>query len=584
MADLDHLPLGARVALAVAVGAALWGAAWRFGFHQRAATLVVYNAHDAPLQAWVGEWSGTVPPRGQARLDGVASGVLSVEVRAEDGRVVDGGQVSFEAHPGGVAVLNLNGRGLLARRTVRYVADDAVPRPAAPPPPTLLDPRRLLDASEADFVLERLPASRDFDPGARYADAVVVEDLGLELPLSDQVGLLIDHGLADAAPDLVRAELEVDPDDVEALSLAPRVLDLSGEAGLAFAADLRERAPTSVEVHRFYQDVAGPARGGALIEEYAARAAAHPDDAAAVYLHARLLPTDHPAAAAGFARAADLDPALAPARLALGQLALLSGDAATAEPHLAAYAASGRAAADAALDGRLRAARLAGAPAWGAETQGLLAQAHASGVSAYRLLSLEALLRAADPAEPLAPLLALGAGVTFEPAGEAPTGPGVEARWSRAFARGDEQAARSALDALPAAPELAPARLLQALADGDPVATDARITADAAALRAGGVHTALLAAAWATARGLPQAAELRAAASAPGGSGSPQWVLEGGDPRADPRWATVVPSLRPIGLWAAALMADGRGDAALAAELRARARAWALPAELPPPP
>lgn len=389
---LAHAPLppvarGARVfASVVAAGLVLVAAG--FAVLDRTHTsLLLYNGHDVPLQAVIGEQVVEVPPHGTHEAGRFrATGALGVSARLTDGTVIEEQTIELGETAGSTVVWNMNQRGLLELGTVRYSQGSD----SEPPEAEFLGAKSVFVIDDVDYLFEDPPAEIELPKYAKHTDRLVLGDAGAEAALRDQVRFLHAQGLREQAAIIVRAELDAHPNDRAALELSPQVLSSAQELH-DHSAQLRERAPDEVEVHRYYQNVR-PDQREALLAEYATLLEAHRDSPMHWYLHGRLLPDGDPRAMAAFQQALLLDPEFSYAHLAIGHQLLRDGQARAAADALAKFATDAEAALQV-LNTRLRALHLASGDRWNPEVAEAFTSAESLGVAPSEIVLRRLLIR-----------------------------------------------------------------------------------------------------------------------------------------------------------------------------------------------
>lgn len=147
-----------------------------------------------------------------------------------------------------------------------------------------------------------------------------------DLSPQERVTALLDEQEAEAAVELVRAQLTADPSREAGILLPFLSMVGDSESALEFVEERLEARPVLVEWHRHYQ-VLKPmlAPDADLLAEYKARTEKEPENADLLYLYARLLP-DGPEQQEVFAESTKLSPPSAYGFHALAYDAWVHGD------------------------------------------------------------------------------------------------------------------------------------------------------------------------------------------------------------------------------------------------------------------
>jgi hypothetical protein len=510
--------------------------------------IVVHNPYDGPIQVEIAGEGTRLAPHKTFRRKVNKPGPVEVRATTVDGAVIDARTLQPARQLTGVTIWNPGGRGLYFVEEITYGKDSNTE-------PYLLPLEPALDVA-AKWAFETPPDTMRVDNGRRSASYDLVEcvfDTPPSVPTIDlQATWLDDRELGVWVVPLAEAERNAAPDNTAALEL----LDarLSPVDALQRWADSLQRAPDAPAVRQVWSSIA-PDRTLVRTE---ALARAQDGTALSLALWARVA-VDPAVALDAATRAAEADPALRVAWIALAEARSRSGDAAGADAAWLEVAASQP---EIGERERMRLARRRG---------------EAPDVVALLLSNVEerpwfvAQSRAAAGA-PLAELLA--------------DYPEPEDGWARAIlARigGDAERARTELDNLrpsaPSGPLLREAILVE-LGDSGTPTNLARLLAQPDP--AVGAAVARLAAAVSRAHGLPLASGWAHAADLRGDGGPSFAELLELDQAAEPPSALNGWALRhhPYAAFALSFLAEARGDIPARDAWLAVYRDTALPVEL----
>lgn len=332
----------AAAAMLAFVGNAVWAS--------RHVDVVAYNGHDRPLVVHVGDDVHTIGAHAAWTFEGVPAGPTAFAALV-DGRTIDAFEADLAGRSRETVVYDVNGRGALTLDWVRYGDGD-------PPDGRLLPPDRLQFLPAVDHVFTEAPYSKELMAGA-YVDVSVLGGADDVAPFADIVHAFYrEHGV-DAAIEVLLADLEVRPDNPEAVDVAWQLF-MYDDIKERLAQAWRERQPESVHAHRLWQEAHLGEEG--VREAYHALLEQHPDSPMHLYLYSRLLQEGAPEAAALLERAIAIDPAYALAWTSLGFQLACAGRLPEAADAYARYAELDEAGAQQVLTERLRVARLLGQP------------------------------------------------------------------------------------------------------------------------------------------------------------------------------------------------------------------------------
>jgi Arc/MetJ family transcription regulator len=312
--------------LAMAVGA------WMLFHHYTHLDVHALNGFDVPVVVSVGDRSATLAPRQHHTFEGVPAGETTFSARLPDAaepleRHID----ELPAFASETVVYNVHGRAVLSLDFVRYGAGQ-------PPEGRLLPADPVLHLPSVDYLFTTPPEQKQVREDS-FVQNTTLQAIDTGASASQVASYLIAGGRTPQALAVGRAELSLHPDDASLAWVMARVgLEGDPDAGRALLRDCLERAPESLDLHRFYQELWPPGEREALIAEYRARLEAAPDSPREHYLVGRLLEARD--AIAEYRRSLELDPEFAPSLRAWAYEAALAGDWATAERLNASYAAA----------------------------------------------------------------------------------------------------------------------------------------------------------------------------------------------------------------------------------------------------
>lgn len=346
--------------------------------------LMVYNGHDVAVTATVGDKTVEIAPRQLRKLGRVSTDAKSFSA-AVAGATVEQFEADLSEGRGGTTLYNVNGRAGIVLGFICYGPCNTIDD-------RLLGNGPLLFLDNVDYAFVEPPASKDVNEGSTIIDSVLY-DLEDELPFVGAVALVREDISFEAARAMVDAELEINPANLLALYTATIFHGDDAEAMDRLARGARDHAPEDVEVHRYYQDCQRHGeRTQELTEEYRGLATDNPDSAMHQYLYGRLLDDDPVVAEARFARALEIDPDFAYAKLALGYNKALAGSYREAEDHYRQYAAHDADSASRVFETRLRLTRLRGLSPYSAEAEKIIAETRAAGADPYWVDRIQLLL------------------------------------------------------------------------------------------------------------------------------------------------------------------------------------------------
>ncbi len=388
-APFSRLALGVRrfawMAILVAVGQIAWNTYWS----STHTDLIAYNGFDRPITVTVAGEMLTVQPWRHAVFEDLRREPASIEAKWPDEQApFESLDFDFTDHGYRYLIYNVANRGALRVDFITYGGEIA-------------SEGWWLDGGPVNRVRERIDYVFVDPPESKYLeeDKVVqnsiLYDAGAEGPAASTVVLLLEEGLDEWAMEVARAQLAVDPTDAWLATVtALRLLADDLPAQFELFHQLIARSPTTVDLHRYYQNLWPDARQEDVMSEYAELLAKHPSDPMYHYLVGRLQEDGSPVATAHYTRALELDPNYGPVFRALGYEAAQDGDWALALEHYGRYAALDPEGGVDALDERVRIRRRLGKPA--DETASLITTMAASGHDSYFIQRTLAHLRVAD--------------------------------------------------------------------------------------------------------------------------------------------------------------------------------------------
>lgn len=552
------------------------------------AELWVYNGFSSPVAVQVASDHYTVEPRRVLRAGDYPIGTVHVTATPQgwskpiEELDVDLG-LSSDAW-----LYNVAGRASLVRGWIVY-------GPGEPPDDRLAGTERVTAVGEVDYLFRDAPESKSVREGSNITDQVMysAED---EVPLT--VAALFTQSMVgpEAAWDMLRAELAVNPGNQEAMGLAMTLVEPGQQAQVELGELARSARPDDVEAHRLYQNLLGPEAALEARAAYAELADQNPDDPMYHYLAGRLQPDGSREAGDYFARALELDPDYAHAHLALGYNQACNGMLDDAKASYLRYAATSDEAFIQSLRPRTRLLSAMGRSGWVTEAIQLLDQGTARHGADFATAGLRASLQARtapesvdEALEKLSLDLATSVGSPDELAQSVAVA-SLDA-FLAAGQAGRVQELLATMDPDYDAHSIAKGRLFLAMNSGDADTLNAVLDDHAEILTMRGSTLTLLAAAAAEALGHPSAKGLTDAACAieRAGAVNPCVALEegadlGSADALDALLSPVAFDYRGFGYAAAALLIehDERGDRAAHDHARTQARRMLLPDESPP--
>lgn len=388
-APFSRLALGVRrfawMAIIVAAGQLAWNTYWS----STHTDLIAYNGFDRPVTVTVAGEMLTVYPAGHAVFENLRREPASIEAKwPGEEAPFESLNFDFSAHAYHHLIYNVANRGALRVDFIKYGGE-----------PTSegwwLEGGPVHRVQESiDYVFVDPPETKFLAEDAVVENSILYDAGGGEIA-ANTVVMLLEEGLDEWAMEVARAQLAVDPADPQlAMVIALHLLADDLPAQLDLFRQLIARSPTTVDLHRYYQNLWPEARQEEVISEYAELLVEHPSDPMYHYLAGRLEQFDSQAETAHYTRALELDPGYAPVFRALGYQAANAGDWTLALRHYGRYAAFDAEGGVDVLDERVRIGRRLGKPA--AETTSLLTTTAASGHNSFFIQRTLAHLRVAD--------------------------------------------------------------------------------------------------------------------------------------------------------------------------------------------